>query len=347
MSAWKSLVLSVVIGGAVASPARADGLPWINGPWSWSSWTSGSTSQSMSNWNATGGLFAGYNAPAGTAPSAAPAASAALQNVNVGAPTATFAQALTASGLSTSNTPSIQSFTSVAAAPTVDAFLNFGTGPYANAGLITTGNGQAWYTSPQITGLFGGQPSSQQVAAFDTAIIQRVQQAFQLSGVSLSLTSDPSVAAAHSLSLVSNTVSNTLPAAIGMTELGGSGFSFIDNIAPAARSVDQLEWLVAHNISHELMLAFGVGEKYDQTGNFIDARNANITMMLDPNATFSQAATQALLATNFLSNNSLTSLTFSQGAQVIGPQVPEPATVILWIAGLAGAMVYRRRVTAK
>ena len=46
-----------------------------------------------------------------------------------------------------------------------------------------------------------------------------------------------------------------------MTQVGGNGFSFIDQIAPSAHSLDQLEWIVAHNISHELMLAFGVPEK--------------------------------------------------------------------------------------
>ena len=67
-----------------------------------------------------------------------------------------------------------------------------------------------------------------------------------------------------------------------MTHMGGSGFSFIDQEAKSAQSLDQLEWIVAHNVSHELMLAFGVGENYDQTGNYIDARNANWSMMVAP-----------------------------------------------------------------
>ena len=33
--------------------------------------------------------------------------------------------------------------------------------------------------------------------------------------------------------------------------------------------------MVAHNVCHELMLAFGVPEVYDNTGNFIDATIAN------------------------------------------------------------------------
>ena len=57
-----------------------------------------------------------------------------------------------------------------------------------------------------------------------------------------------------------------------------------------AQNLDQLEWIVAHNLSHELMLAFGVGENYDHTGNYIDAPVANWAMMTSPNATFSPAA---------------------------------------------------------
>ena len=87
-----------------------------------------------------------------------------------------------------------------------------------------------------------------------------------------------------------------------MTQVGASGFSFIDKIAPSAQSVDQLEWIVAHNISHELMLAFGVPENYDQTGTYIDSKVANWSMMVSPTSTFSPAAaaaiTQALATQN-------------------------------------------------
>ena len=119
--------------------------------------------------------------------------------------------------------------------------------------------------------------------------MQRVQQTFQLSGISISLTENPAASALHTMSLVSNSSSAAFPGAIGTTDLGANGLSFIDPMAQAAQSVDQLEWIVAHNISHELMLAFGVGENYDQTGNYIDARNANFSMLIDPNATFSAA----------------------------------------------------------
>jgi hypothetical protein len=225
------------------------------------------------------------------------------------------------------------------ASSTVNAFINLGAGPYPLASEITTGNAQPWYNSGQIAGFFGGQPTAQQQADFSTTIIQRVQQTFQQSGVPITLTTDPTVPAAHTLSLVSGTTSNTSPGVIGMTQIGGSGFSFIDQEAKSAQSLDQLEWIAAHNISHELMLAFGVGEKYDQSGNSIESRNANFAMMVSPTATFSPAAAQALLSTN------LTSTTTTLGAQDLAARpVPEPATVVLWCAAaFGGILVHRKR----
>ncbi len=166
------------------------------------------------------------------------------------------------------------------------AFINVGNGPYPLAGAITTGGAQAWFNSSQLTSLFGGHPTTQQIQSFDNTILQRVQQTFSQSGVSVSLTENPNVPALHTISLVSGTASSTLSSAIGMTQVGSNGFSFIDQIAPSAHSVDQLEWIVAHNISHELMLAFGVPENYDTTGNFIDSKVANWAMMVNPDSTF-------------------------------------------------------------
>jgi hypothetical protein len=222
-----------------------------------------------------------------------------------------------------------------------DAFINLGTGPYPAAALITTGNSQAWYNSQAITGFFGGQPTDQQRTDFANTVLQRVQQTFQQSGVPVNLTIDPSVPAAHTLSVVSNTTSNSLSSAIGMTELGGNGFNFIDKVAGSVQSVDQLEWVVAHNVAHELMLAFGVPETHDQTGNFIDARNANLSMMLDPQAVFSQGAVQDLLSRNFQES---AAGAFNLGAQVLGPlgsPVPEPTAMGLW--GLAAACMLAGR----
>jgi hypothetical protein len=65
-------------------------------------------------------------------------------------------------------------------------------------------------------------------------------------------------------------------------------------------------------------------------------------MMVDPNATFSPAAAQALQ--NALSSNSPGTSTI-QGAQVInGQPVPEPTTVACWLAGLSAAALMRRKL---
>jgi hypothetical protein len=222
---------------------------------------------------------------------------------------------------------------------TYDAVVNMGNGAFPNAGTLTTGGAQAWYNSPQITSLFGGQPTAQQQTNFENTVLQRVEQTFQQSGVPVNLTDNPSASAAHTLSLVSNT-SGSVGNVIGLTNVGGNGFSFIDPEARSAQSVDQLEWIVAHNISHELMLAFGVPEKYDTSGNYIDARDANFSMMVNPNATFSAAAAQALLAQNFKSSTS-----GLPGEQFVEAQtIPEPATIAVWCLGaLAAAAQMRSR----
>ena len=186
-------------------------------------------------------------------------------------------------------------------------------------------------TARQLTSLFGGQPTAQQIQSFDNTILQRVQQTFSQSGISVTLTENPNVPALHTISLVSNTASATLPSAIGMTQVGGNGFSFIDQIAPSAQSLDQLEWIVAHNISHELMLAFGVPENYDTTGNFIDSKMANWAMMVNPNCDVqhaaAQAITQALASQNQAAGGSLL------GAQEFNPSPPRFQSRQPWQCG--------------
>jgi hypothetical protein len=221
--------------------------------------------------------------------------------------------------------------------PTYNAFINMGNGPYPNSGGLATGNPQPWYNSPQIVGLFGGQPNAQQRADFTSTVLQRVEQTYQLGGVPVSLTTDPNALAAHTLSVVSNSASAAVnSSAIGLSYVGVNGFSFIDQAAKLVSSVDQLEWVVAHNVSHELMLAFGVGENYDKSGNFIDAGVANMSMLLNPNATFSQGAAQALLG-----NSGAPSM---PAAQVIAPTaVPEPSTIALWVVALGGLVAIKGR----
>ncbi len=241
--------------------------------------------------------------------------------------------------------PSAVSIPSVAApaAPSYDAFINMGNGPYPEASLITTGNAQPWSSSPQIVSLFGGQPTAQQQSDFTSTVLQRVEQTFENSGISVNLTTNPLASAAHTLSLVSNTSALIDPSAIGMTDLGSNGFSFIDNEAKSSQNINQLERIVAHNLSHELMLSFGVGENYDQSGNFIDARNANWSMMTNPNATFSSAAAAAINAA--LAAADSPGSDSSQQAQVLGARgVPEPATFLVWGAGIVAiALTVGRR----
>jgi hypothetical protein len=171
--------------------------------------------------------------------------------------------------------------------------------------------------------------------------MQRVQQSFSQSGVSVTLTDNPNVSALHTISVVSNTTSASLPSAIGMTQVGGNGFNFIDVSAKSAQTLDQLEWIVAHNISHELMLAFGVPEKYDTTGNYLDAKMASYSMMVNPNATFSAAAAQAI--TQALASQNIVGSSEQLGAQGIGgSSVPEPTTLAIWALAATALLVARR-----
>jgi MYXO-CTERM domain-containing protein len=226
-----------------------------------------------------------------------------------------------------------------------NAFINFGAGPYPDGNWIASGNPQAWYNSPEVAALFGGTPTAAQQTAFTSTVLQLTEQTFSKSGISVNLTTNPSVPAAHTLSVVSNSSSVPFPSAIGTTQLGGSGFSFIDQEAQVSSSVGQLELILAHNIAHELMLAFGVPEKYDQTGNYIDATNANWSMITNPNATFSPAAAQAI-------NQALQSANSAGGDSSLAQYVnlhpaPEPATFVAWGFGLlalaAGPRLRRKR----
>ncbi len=332
MTALRNLALSVLIWGLLALPAAAVPLSSTGNAWAW--WSPAYSSPATSNWSSVQ-FASSFYGPSGTSGSPSPAPLLASASLPAAAPAPVPAPAAF----------SMVSQPAPATTPMADAFVNLGASPYPLASQITTGNAQPWYDSSQISGFFGGQqPSAQQISAFNSAVMQRVEQTFQLSGVSVNLTSDPSISASHTLSLVSNTTSNTTPGVIGMTQVGGSGFSFIDQEAKSAQSLDQLEWIAAHNISHELMLAFGVGENYDQTGNFIDARNASLAMMTSPDATFSQAAAQAI-ALALSSNNVAT--TGLPAAQLIDARpVPEPTTVVCWLAGLSAAFLLRRKVTA-
>jgi hypothetical protein len=328
MTVVKALAFGALVVGAVVPSATAG--PITGGQLQWSSWNAGSGSTFS---NAGAANLGGGAGPVASAPSFATnfapvTTQAAMSTMSLAsAPTPAPAPAPAASSSSSG---------------TYDAFINLGTGPYPNSGLLTTGGAQPWYDSSAVASLYGGQPNAQQQAAFSSTVLQRVEQTFQLSGVPVNLTTNPNAPAAHTLSVVSNTTSTWGPV-LGLTDIGSNGFDFIDQAAKSAQNVDQLEWLVAHNVAHELMLAFGVPENFDKSGNFIDSPVANTSMMLNPNATFSQAAAAALLAANFQNNDGTIP---SQGAQVIGPQpVPEPATLALW--ALAGLAVVARKARSR
>jgi hypothetical protein len=238
--------------------------------------------------------------------------------------------------------PAMTSAASVPAAQTfaADAFINLGNAPYTEASLLTTGGAQPWYDSPVVDKLFNGQPTASQIADFSNTILQRVQHTYQLSGVPVHLTIDPTVSAAHTVSVVSNTSYTGNANAIGITDMGNNGFSFIDKIATYANSVDQLEWAVAHNVAHELMHSFGV-DHHDTTGTYLDAATSPWSVLIDPNTVFGPAAVQDLLSKNFQDRANPTSAYGAQGLDPgtsLGAQpVPEPTTWAMW--GLVGVCV--------
>ncbi len=320
------LVLAAIMAGLSGTSVRADTILTLG------VFSSGSTATSPASTSSSSGT--GFTL--GQATVSGPSTTSSGSNTSVN---------LAGSGSTDSSiTPSASTFTALSSVSTpsqatYDAFINLGAGPYANASSLTTGNALPWYDSSPVIGLFGGQPTVQQRTDFDNVVLQRVEQTFKLSGVPITLTDDPKDFAAHTMSVVSNTVNPNLGNAIGMTNLGGNGFHFIDNSATAARSVDQLEWIVAHNVAHELMLAFGVPETHDQSGNTVNSTMGQLAMFLNPKATFSKGAVQDLLSKDFLAQDSL-SLTSSP--QLIDPAtVPEPTTLVLW--GLGALTVLARR----
>lgn len=233
-----------------------------------------------------------------------------------------------------------------------DAFLNFGNADYAEAKSLTTGNPQGWFTSPVVKNFYGGVPNAQQRQEFTDAVVRDVTRAYKLSGLDIKLTTDPNVNAAHALAVVSGASSTAVPNAIGITDVGNSGFSFIDKFG-SATSIDQLQWAIAHNITHELMHAFGVAAHDDQTGAYLDSAITPWSLLLDPNARLSPQAVDDLSNLNWRTNGSGSN---TYGAELMGPvnpdgdrqiapsPVPEPTTLAFWgLAATALTLRVRRR----
>jgi hypothetical protein len=193
-----------------------------------------------------------------------------------------------------------------------------------------------------VTKYFGGlEPNAQQQADFTNTVLAHVQQTFQLSdGLAPRITLDPSVPANHTMSVVSGASFPDNPNAIGITNVGNNGFSFLDKLS-YGKSLDELQWGLAHNIAHELMHAFGVGGHDDQTGHYLDAAVASWDMLTDPATKFSDTAIADMrsraFGPNFGNGGVAGALQLEGDMEILATPVPEPTTWLLW--GLAGSVV--------
>ncbi|MCA1684929.1 MAG: hypothetical protein LC745_02870, partial [Planctomycetia bacterium] len=213
----------------------------------------------------------------------------------------------------------------------------------------TTGTPAPWYASPAVTQAFGHTPTPAEQASFTSQVLSDVRTTFALAGLNPLITTDPTAQANHTLSVVSGLSYGPNSNAIGITDVGHDGFGFIDKLN-YANTPNQLAWAVAHNVSHELMHAFGVAVHSDTSGKFLDAGSATWSLLTDPNATFSQAAVGLISATHF--GPSITSAAvMGQGEGltrvVEGDQeilaVPEPATLTAWSIALSCLIFGGRR----
>jgi hypothetical protein len=281
--------------------------------------------------------------------------------------------------------PAYSTFAMPAAAPAstqteATAFINFGNAPYANASTLTSGTEQPWYTSPAVVRAYSGTPTSDQQAGFVQNVLSDIEHTFKISGMNVSLTADPTLAAAHEMSVVSGVSYPGNTSAIGITTVGSNGFGFIDKLN-YANNPDDLAMAVAHNLSHELMHALGVASHPDQSGQYLDSATATWSMLTDPNTKFSPEAVQMMLSANGgssdfgssigaqllnLSHHSSnchcafcqmlhdeglsTAQLFSSGSidgdQTLVTPVPEPSTIALWgVVALGGLVAARRRTS--
>jgi hypothetical protein len=328
MSSAKALAWSVLIWGALGTAAHADTLSSFGGWNLWQAWGSARSSNS----NLALPFLDSIATPAASLSLGAPAT-----------PTLTTGQTAPPIVASQISTPA------PSAPPTpgvYNAFINMGSGPYPEANALTTGGGQPWYDSPVVQTVFGGTPTLQQQTAFENAVLQDVQSTYHLSGINLNVTLDPNAPAAHTLSVVSGTSYPANTGVIGITDVGNNGFSFIDNFKDAqSGQITDLEWALAHNISHELMHAFGVAVHHDQTGQYLDSASASWSLLTNPDTTFSSAAVTDIQAhLNGTAGASGTGAEQIDGDQeILAHPVPEPSTIAVWFVGAVGAVIVRSR----
>lgn len=270
------------------------------------------------------------SAPAAPAPAPAPAP---VQNISLatGIATPPYATSFPAAAPTAPAAPA-----TLSSGPPATAYINMGSGPYAEANTLTGGNPQPWYESPVVAKFFNGTPTSTQQMSFQQAIVQDVNQTYHLANIPITLTTNPGSPALHTISLVSGASDPSLPNAVGVTDIGHNGFSFIDKLGGAS-NLTQFEWVVAHNIAHELMHAIG-GEHHDTTGLFLDSAQTQWSAMINPNTTFSPAAVQDI--EGHLTASAAQTGNFD-GQMLSGQPVPEPSTLLIGLAGL-GWLVQRR-----
>ena len=332
MSVGKIVACCVLGWAALESMARADGIQGALGSGNWQVWVNGvmSTDASFTSLASNGDTATFQSGPNATF-------------VGTTNPNATAATTLS------TQTVSVPAPTSHATGTTADAFINFG-GPYPElGGSLTQGNAQPWYESPIAQKVFGGVPSLTDQANFVNQVFADVQATFDKSGLHPILTLDPNTTALHTLSVVSGVNYPTNPSAIGITDVGHNGFGFIDNFIYAQPGkITDFEWAVAHNISHELMHAFGVAVHHDTTGTYLDAASANWNLLTNSSTVFDQATVSDLLASNFGRNGGSAGTGSGQqnlDGDVVPVPAPEPVTLALWgLGALAGIGLHRRRM---
>ena len=230
--------------------------------------------------------------------------------------------------------------------PPADAYLNFSDGPFPASQSLTVGTPVSWLNSPVITEVFGRTPSEQEQKGLEAAVLAKVERAFRSSGVDVDLTTDPG-SASHTLSVVSGALAKDNPAAIGIADIGGDGFTFIDNFnSPAIDSVDDLETALAKNISHELMHAFGV-DYHDETGEHVDSGTIRWDLLTNNDLSFSEEAVNLLSSADFQKRWDDLLLSGQQQIDPLGTDgahaTPEPATLAMWAMTVSGLVWSGRR----
>jgi len=236
-----------------------------------------------------------------------------------------------------------------------DAFINFGTAPYADQAMLTTGTAQSWTLSPALTNAYGRTPTTDELNTFSQTVLARVESTFADSGLAIRATTDPTASASHTLSVVSGLSAVTNPDAIGVARLGYNGFDFIDKLGYAS-SPDELQWAVARNVAHELMHTFGGSHNTTPEGNNLDASRSDWSVLVDPNTKFS-AASVAEMRKNiregglFAKYGIMADIDHQDihidGQELSVQPVPEPATIALWGMAAGIALFARRKISRR